>query len=182
MPSNKMNISNSSVFELLNDVLGKLTRTEKRIVHVLLTNYPMNGLETIAKLAEMSGASSPSVLRFVRKLGFTGYTQFQERLRVELKERLSSPLKKEIAEIGTNSIEGAMLRLNEAFKTNLSESIAHIPTREIISIHNLLLDQKVRFYLLGGRLTNAAALYFYTHLHTIRPNVYHVPCDNYTDW
>jgi len=169
-----------SVFELLDEVQDKLTTTEKRIVQALLTNYPTSGLETIAHLAELSAASSPSVLRFVRKLGFKGYTDFQASLRSELKERLSSPLKKEIAEIDieTVSLDGAILSLNEAFNTNLIESMEHIPTREIMSVLDLLMDQKVRFYFLGGRVTNALALYFYTQMHAVRPNVYHIPCNS----
>lgn len=180
MTNRKINISDSSVFELLNEVLDKLTNTEKRIVHVLLSNYPMSGLETIANLAELSNVSSPSVLRFVRKLGFKGYTEFQASLRSELKALLSSPLKKESAEIdiGTASLDAAILRLTEAFNHNLNESMLHVPTREIMSVLNLLMDRNVRFHLIGGRLTNALALYFYTHLHAVRPNVIHIPCNS----
>lgn len=179
MPARKINISNSSVFELVNTLLDQLTNTQKRIVHVLLNNYPVNGLETMANLADMSEVSSPSVLRFVRKLGFKGYMDFQASLRLEMKERLLTPLQKEIAEIDndTISVGNSVLRLNEAFNINLNQSIMHVPTREIEYILELLMDQEVRFYFLGGRLTNALALYFYTQMHVMRPNVNHISGD-----
>ncbi len=179
MLSKKNNITNSTVFELVNDLLDQLTKTEKRIVHVLLSNYPMNGLETIANLAAMAETSAPSVLRFTRKLGFKGYIDFQASLRSEIKERLSTPLQKEMSEIDfdTVSLDSSILRLNEAFNSNLNESIMHIPTREIECLLELLKDQKVRFYFLGGRLTNALALYFYNQMHAVRPNVNYISGD-----
>eukprot|EP01036_Dinobryon_divergens_P012424 gene12424-16736_t len=64
--------------------LGSLTPTERRAAHVLLSNYPFAGLETVAQFAARAGVSAPSVLRFVARLGFGAYADFQKRLKDEL--------------------------------------------------------------------------------------------------
>src|SRR5690348_16396499 len=76
------------------------TTSEKRAAHVLLSHYPFAGLETVAEFAARAGISAPSVLRFVTRLGFSGFPEFQKHLREELEARLLSPLAK-ASSIGT---------------------------------------------------------------------------------
>lgn len=68
--------------------LGELTPTERRAAHVLLSNYPFAGLETVAQFASRAGVSAPSILRFIARLGFSAYADFQRRLKEELEAQL----------------------------------------------------------------------------------------------
>jgi len=61
---------------------------------VLLASYPIAGLESVARFAERARVSPPTVTRFITKLGFKGYPEFQEVLRHEVQARLSSPLER----------------------------------------------------------------------------------------
>ena len=61
--------------------LGRLTPNEKRAAHRLLADYPVAGLETVARFGEAAGVSAPTVLRMIAKLGFASYGAFQDGLR-----------------------------------------------------------------------------------------------------
>src|SRR3546814_5594240 len=69
-----------------------LTPSEQKIARVLLADYPVSGLGTQSSLARRAGVSDPTVVRFVAKLGFDGFTEFQASLLDEVEDRLRSPL------------------------------------------------------------------------------------------
>src|SRR5947199_8485364 len=87
-----MSISQNRVVELVRQRLDSLSPAERRLARVLLASYPIAGLESVARFAERAGVSPPTVTRFIAKLGFRGYPEFQERLRDEVQARPSSPL------------------------------------------------------------------------------------------
>src|SRR6266404_6445021 len=84
----------SRVGELVRHHLATLSPAERTLARVLLASYPIAGLESVARFAERAGVSPPTVTRFITKLGFRGYPEFQEVLRHEVQNRLSSPLER----------------------------------------------------------------------------------------
>ena len=62
----------------------QLTASERRVARALLRDYPAAGLNTVASLAKASSVSGPTVMRFVKTLGFDSFRDFQEALRSEL--------------------------------------------------------------------------------------------------
>ncbi|MFF9287593.1 MurR/RpiR family transcriptional regulator [Streptomyces griseosporeus] len=70
--------------------LGVLAPAERMVAGILLAPYPSAGFETVATIAERAGVSAPTVLRFVTRLGYTGFPDFQAALRKELDERSAS--------------------------------------------------------------------------------------------
>src|SRR5438270_4767733 len=82
----------ASVADLVRQRQPELSPAERKLARVLLASYPIAGLESVARFAERAGVSAPTVTRFITKLGFRGYPEFQEALQLEVQERLSSPL------------------------------------------------------------------------------------------
>src|SRR3546814_5876962 len=80
----------------IKDVLGgggvSLTRSESRIVQLLLADYPVAGLGSASSLAKRAGVSDPTAARFVTKIGFENFAAFQATLLEEVEARLRSPL------------------------------------------------------------------------------------------
>lgn len=66
------------VSEQVRRALDSLSAGERKVGRALLANYPIAGLETVAELARRASVSSPTVIRFVGRLGFTGYPDFQK--------------------------------------------------------------------------------------------------------
>src|SRR5438552_19165674 len=82
----------AGVAELVRQHQANLSPAERKLARVFLASYPIAGLESVARFAERAGVSAPTVTRFITKLGFRGYPEFQEALRLEVQARLSSPL------------------------------------------------------------------------------------------
>jgi DNA-binding MurR/RpiR family transcriptional regulator len=72
--------------------MDELSPAEKKVARSLLANYPGAGLASAATLAKAAGTSTPTVLRLVSRLGIGSYPEFQEQLRQEVTEQLSSPV------------------------------------------------------------------------------------------
>ena len=164
-----------SVAELIHRHLDQLTPTERKTARLLLANYPVVGLEPLADFAERAEVSHPSILRFIAKLGFQGYAEFQRALRAELEARLESPLTK-LHEEGVEPAGRAdfLDRFAAAACDNIRQSVAALPRSEFEGALGLLEDRRSTLYLVGGRFTDAVATYAYMHLRVLRPRVHHV--------
>jgi len=163
-----------SLVEHITDSFARLTNTEKLAARVLLDNYPMAGLATAASFAAEAGVSAPTILRLVDKLGFGGYAEFQARLLEELEARLQSPLERGGGPTARETGMHFMHRYAEAACDNVMRTVNHLPAAEIEAVGQLLMDERRKIYLLGGRFSGALAALFHAHLHAVRGNVQHI--------
>lgn len=164
-----------TVAELVRRKLDALTPSERKVARLLLTNYPVIGLDSLARFAEKVNVSHPTVLRFVSKLGYSGYPEFQEVLRNELEARLKSPLTKSHSDVRLTSDKREFKdRYTEALCHNIRQSMDSISPTEFDSILALLGDPARQIFLLGGRFTDSVATHTYMHLRALRPQVHHV--------
>lgn len=159
----------------LESLSDTLTATERKLCTALLLDYPFAGLEPIQVLAEKTKTSPPSISRFVAKLGFSGYQDFQRHLIDELKEGNRSPLDLHQSD---RAMQGDFLEdfVNRA-TTLLSESTAAITQAQFDRVCAMFADEKRSVYVIGGRISDALALYLSRHLRQMRGNVYHLPAD-----
>ncbi len=159
-----------------------LSASQRRLAQYLLGNYPMAGLGTVAKYAAHAGVSAPTVLRFIDKLGFSGYADFQAKLRAELEEQLRSPLAK-ARSAKTHPTQGRRGGLLDDFAEtavdNIRTTMAGLSHADFAAASNLLADIKRPVSIIGGRLSGPIAHYLYEHLRTLRPNV-HLVCGDDT--
>ncbi|MEZ5666264.1 MAG: MurR/RpiR family transcriptional regulator [Alphaproteobacteria bacterium] len=150
--------------------LSGFTKTERKAAQVLLSNYPAAGLSPVAEFAARAGVSAPTVLRFVARLGPGGYPEFQRRLRQELEARLTPPLGK--AEPHAAIAEpDAPSNFAAAVARNVAETFASVPAAEFDAVVDLLADPRRRIHAMGGRFTEALALYLVRHLRILRDDV-----------
>ena len=159
------------VGELVRQRMGTFSASERRLAQVLLAFYPVAGLESLTRFAERAGVSPATVTRFIAKLGLHGYPEFQDSLRQELQERLSSPLTRyELARPG--DVGGSLLR--DAFATyehSLRASVDMVSEHDFDAVIELLADSRRRVLSLGGRVSAFLARYLASQLHLIRPGV-----------
>ncbi|MGE0846078.1 MAG: MurR/RpiR family transcriptional regulator [Flavobacteriaceae bacterium] len=163
-----------TVAEEIRGRLDRFTATERRAAHALLANYPLIGLQTVAEFAGRVGVSAPTILRFIGKLGFPAYADFQRRLHEELEAQLKTPLAKS-PQPGT-ARDGAAPRHDfvGAVTANMQETFRHLPPAEFDAVVALLANEKLRIHLVGGRFTDALARYMTAHLRIVRPRVAHI--------
>jgi len=158
-----------SIAERIADRMDDMPAGERRAAQTLVSNYPMAGLATVAEFSGTAGVSSPTILRFVARLGFQNYPEFQSALKDELAARLQSPASRTSA-----VMQGGTSPALETTLENIRETFRHLSKRQIADMAALLANPRMRIFLLGGRFTDPIARYMAAHLTIIRPDVVHV--------
>lgn len=144
------------------------TPAERKLVRVLLADFPMSGLTTVSQLAKRCGVSDPSVLRLVKKLGFSGYPEFQSALVQNIDERMRSPLsmlpKSRQGSAGGDKwddfIDATIEKLSECRQLQVRQDTEQLLT--------WLSDPRKGICCHGGRFSGFLAGYLYNHLHLLR--------------
>jgi DNA-binding MurR/RpiR family transcriptional regulator len=159
--------SSETIGEEVRERLGQMTPAERRVARALLATYPSAGLESLPQLAESAGVTGPTVLRFVRKVGFDGYPDFQRSLRREVQARsegLSSLYETRAAD-GSDLLgqsHGAFLRALDS--TLRSASLQD----ELDGVVGLLTDVRRKVWFAGGRFSHITATYLALQLRMLR--------------
>jgi DNA-binding MurR/RpiR family transcriptional regulator len=159
------------VAELVRSRLNSLSPAERKLARVLLASYPIAGLESVARFAERAQVSPPTVTRFIAKLGFSGYPEFQETLRHEVQARLSSPLTRyrdDQSERGTESMLSDAL---DVAADNLKATLDVLSHRDVNEAVEIIGDVRRRVMVLGGRVSAPLARYLAAQLHLLRPGI-----------
>lgn len=163
-----------TVRETIRREMAQLTASERKIGNVVLADYPFGALQTIQELAERTGVSAPSITRFVSKIGFAGYQEFQRQLIAELREGRRSPLDLKATErLGNRNtfLADYVRRTGE----RLAEMAGAVPQEQFDRILALVADPARSIFLLGGRISDSIAALLAVHLKQIRPRVHQLP-------
>jgi DNA-binding MurR/RpiR family transcriptional regulator len=161
----------SNIAELISERMAAMPAGERRAAQTLVANYPLIGLKTVADFSQQAGVSSPTILRFVARLGFHNYSEFQSALQDELAAQLQSPASRTLAPATAG---GEVSPLLEATLDNMRETFRHLSDAQLGDIAARLCDLRGHVYLVGGRFTDPLARYMAAHLAIIRPNVFHL--------
>ena len=189
-----------TVAERLRLRLPELTTAERKVARVIMADYPVAGLEPVARLAAAAGVRAPTVVRLVAKLSFDGYPEFQNALKAEVSARLSSPLEIAVGRLSGQQSAAGRLSGQESAAGDLSgqaspvdrpeaapggalprgervlcegirSSFAHLPAAEFDQAVALLADPRRGVTLAGGRFSSTLAQYLAVHLRILRPRV-----------
>ena len=162
-------ISERGVGEVVRLRLDSLSPAERRLARVLLATYPIAGLESVARFAERAGVSPPTVTRFIAKLGFRGYPEFQESLRREVQSRLSSPLARYREEPEVVGKESALTEALALAAHNVETTRRLLAGRDFDEAVDALADIRRQVLIVGGRVTAPLARYLGAQMHLLRP-------------
>jgi DNA-binding MurR/RpiR family transcriptional regulator len=164
-----------TIAELIRSQLNKFSPAEIKIVNHLLANYPMAGMVSITELSENCGVSTPTVMRTLKKIGYSSFTTFQKELKDELQQTLSDPITKHDKWAADAPESHVLNRVADTVTTNLRHSLNQVSHEQFDAIIDLLAEQDKALHIVGGRITSAFARYMNTHLEVIRENVYIFP-------
>lgn len=161
-----------TVAERLQLRLPELTPAERKVARVLMSQYPVRGLEPIAKLAADSGVSAPTVVRLITKLEFDSYAAFQRSLKSEVSARLSSPRQMHAERSASAGGQAEAIRRSQALLCDgIRSTFERLPRTEFEQAVKLLAERKRGVTLIGGRFSSMLAEYLAAHLRILRPNV-----------
>lgn len=168
----------STIAELINGGREALTGADRKLAAALMADYPVVGLSSITDFARAAAVSTPSVLRFAKKLGFAGYPALQEALRREVSAQMQNPIEKPEQWSSRAPRAHILNRLADAAMDNLGASLRHIDHHVFDDVCKLVGDPKRQVHVLGGRITSHLAGYLHTHLQMARAGMRLVPAGN----
>lgn len=156
-----------TIGERVNERLAEMTPSERRVARTLLAEYPSAGLKSLPMLAQISKVTGPTVLRFVRKLGFDGYTDFQRSFHEEVQERMEGLLS-----LYNTKVLPPDHRLLEdsltTFKRGLDKTFTPSVESDFDDVARLLSDPRRRAWFVGGRFSQLLAEYLYALVRMLR--------------
>ena len=118
------------VKDLIKDKQSDLTASERKVTALLQDDSMVAGLQSITKLAEDAGVSTPTIIRLARKLGFEGFPDLQNAIRDEVAARMREPLAKlEMAERADHQ-DHIVSRFAVAMAHNINRTIDRLDLAE----------------------------------------------------
>jgi DNA-binding MurR/RpiR family transcriptional regulator len=164
-----------TMMEILQARMSEFSGRERRVAQALLANYPLAGLDTVASLSATAGVSTATVNRFINKLGFTQFSDFQDVLRRQLQETLNSPLARmSAARLQSGPQDSFLHSYLDTMTANLESLHSSLPVEDFSQVVALLCEPKKSIYVVGGRHTTHVGHYFTELLSSLRPRVYPV--------
>ncbi len=163
-----------TVRALIETRLSTLSTSEKRIARLVTEKYPVSALGGVEDLARQAQVSAPTVTRFVRRLGFPRFVDFQRAIRAEVQEAEASPLallrRHQAAPApGGPEADAAMV---EDLAHSLRRLVAPSMTLALDRAAVLIADARARVWMLGGRWSAIAAQYLAYQLSSLRGEVH----------
>lgn len=169
----ELNIATTlTIADLLRAHTKEFKPAERKIVNHLLGGYPMAGLVSITALSTACEVSTPTVMRMLKRIGFSSFISFQKTLKQELTKALSDPVAKH-GQWATGAQKAHILnQAAESVVSNMRDTLNHINYASFDQTVELLADQQRKVHLVGGRITHPFSEYFSTHLEVIRKDVF----------
>ncbi len=164
-----------TIAELIRTRFDEFKPAERRIANHLLVNYPMAGLVSITELSESCEVSAPTVMRTLKRIGFSSFITFQKTLKKELSKTLSDPIAKHSQWATGAPKEHILNQTADSVVSNLRDTMNQLSHEMFNEVVSLLADQKRSIYLVGGRITYSFSDYLGTHLEVIRKGVAKLP-------
>lgn len=153
-----------------------LTHAERRIAEYILEHLGTIGLQTSTALAQTIGVSDTSIIRFIRKLGFKGYSEFRSEMAGRIARRYNQPYPglspgekylKSLESLHQNSLIQDVQRYT---LDNLQRSFATLEMSAVDRIADIILSSKRKF-VAGFRGSACCAQYMSSKLLFLVPDV-----------
>ncbi|NLL63530.1 MAG: MurR/RpiR family transcriptional regulator [Ruminococcaceae bacterium] len=155
-------MQNNSLLAQLELVYPKLSKSHKRVADFILNNYEKAAYYTAARLGATVDVSESTVVRIATVFGYDGYPEFIEALQEDIKDRLSSLQRMEVASV-TMMDEDVLTKVLTADKKAISTTLKNI-SREDFEGAAEALNKSKKIYILGVRsaapLANFIKFYF----------------------
>lgn len=164
-----MEVMYMNVIETINREYAKMTKSEKALAAYLLSHKSEFENDSITELAARNQVSTPTLIRFARRLGFTGFRDFRKAL-LE-----SSPIKSTLVnkfESIAHSSENKIMKdtVQQAFSC-IEETFSRLDDETSEKAVSLLQTAR-RVYTFGMKESYALAHYAYTRLYTVRDDTF----------
>lgn len=154
-----------------------LTKTEKIIADYFLDHMSTIGLQTVTELALKIGVSDTSIIRFIRGLGFTSYSDFKREMKAKMVEHYYealSPGEKYFKTRGSIDKNNLISDIVNRSIDNIHKTCSGLDMATIDRVSDIILGSN-RKYIAAFRGTSCCASYMYRKLLFFAPGA--ICCD-----
>ncbi|MCR5059741.1 MAG: MurR/RpiR family transcriptional regulator [Saccharofermentans sp.] len=149
------------ILETIEKMYPGMSKSQKMIADYLMASYDKAQYMTAAKLAQVTGVSEATVVRFTTEIGFSGYPAFQQALKEELKSKLTSVQRLDY----TERFEDDKAAIHEVMKAdieNVKSTLTNIDTEAFDKAVTTILNAR-KIYIMGIRAsaTLSEFMHFY---------------------
>ena len=157
--------------EMIRRRLPEFPHAERKVGRALSVGPPTLGLESSTHLGELVGASGPTVIRFVNRLGFGTYADFQQAWREQLDARFASPAEVYAKHRPETDAAARVARRTEGSCAAIRDTFEQLPNHELELAAELLSGAPGRVIVFGGWFTQVLAHHLAALLQEVRPDV-----------
>ena len=153
--------------------LPKLTRGETRIADYFQRNRSGLAFETATSISRRTGLSKATVVRFISRLGYEGFADFQERLKNEFMDLLESPIKRFTGRKDRDEGSGFdyLGSLIASTVGNLEKARSQNRSDRFMVVAKLLALSQGKVYVMGMLTSFGLAEIFWSMANYLRPGV-----------
>lgn len=150
-----------NILYLINEKYDTFSKMQKKLADFILNYSDKAILLSTSELAELSGVSEATIIRFTYKLGFSGYRDFQKALLNSIKYTLTTLQRFDISKDMTKS-EMIHSQVNSDI-TDINTTFSKLNPNTIIDAAKEI-DKSKKIYILGLRTSNILAQYLAHYL------------------
>jgi DNA-binding MurR/RpiR family transcriptional regulator len=158
------------VFDLISDAANRFTPSERRVAEAVMQDPKIVAFGTVAQLAERSGSSGPTVLRFAAKLGFDGFVELQASVQEEIADQLR-PATQRIRERPPTDVLGRTLA---ADLENVRTTLGEVEPDDFRNAVEILSDRRRRVFVISSEGSGAAGRSLAGQLDLLRDGVFEI--------
>lgn len=158
------------VMKIIRESTDSMTKSEYRVAVYCLNNLSTVAFDTLDILASKIGTSTTSVIRFCRRLGYSGYKDFQDEVRSGFRYEPSLPDKLKRTVEANNGDKLLIETLSQSMAC-IDKTFAGLSNENLYTAVNIISKAK-NVYTFGMKESFALAHYAYTRFLTVRKNVH----------
>jgi len=159
-----------NVMEMLHATLEDLPPSHKGLARFLLTHFDEAVFLTAAQLARHSQTSESSVIRFVKRLGYRGFPDFQGDLQALLRRNLPPKERMQTAGGVPGSSKAIVDRITETASVNIRETNKLLDHQVLRRAAKRIANAQTKF-IVGLRASAGTAQLLGFYLSLVLPNV-----------
>lgn len=159
----------NSLLNRIEQVYPELSKSHKKIADFILNNYEKAAYYTAAKLGQETDISESTVVRFATSLGFVGYPEFQDALQDDIKGKLTTLQRMEIASLKMSN-EDVLTKVLSNDRASIKETLQNVSREDFKNAAKAINDAE-KIYIVGIRSSATLANFIYFYFKMVYSNV-----------
>ncbi|MDO5448938.1 MAG: MurR/RpiR family transcriptional regulator [Clostridia bacterium] len=159
----------NSLLGRIEEVYPELSKSHKKIADFIINNYEKAAYYTAARLGAETDISESTVVRFASTIGYEGYPEFQEALQEDIKGKLTTLQRMEVASLKMVD-EDVLDKVLRDDRASIKDTLENV-SREDFAMAAKAINKANKIYILGVRSTAPLANFIYFYFKMVYDNV-----------